>query len=98
MTPNNSVIVQASLAAMNAMDQKEIMLIGASTDAGVPISLGIPAITLPPGGKHTGFHALDESFDATNAYKGAQIGLATILSLTGVQGVSQPLLVVKTEK
>ena len=98
MTPNNSVIVQTSLAAMNAMDQKEIILKGESTDAGVPISLGIPAITLPPGGKHSGFHALDESFDPTDAYKGAQIGLTTVLSLAGVNGVSQPLLVIRDVK
>ncbi len=68
------------------------MLIGASTNAGIPISLGIATLIIGPGGRFAGFHALTEAMDPTDAYKGAQIDLATALSLVGVQGVSDPLI------
>ncbi len=91
-TPADSVIVQSFLGAIRANQSKELMLIGASTNAGVPISLGIPAIVIPPGGRHAGFHALSEAMDPKDAYKGAQIALTTILSLVGVKDVAAPLI------
>jgi hypothetical protein len=44
------------------------------------------------GGKTGGFHALSEWIDLTDAWKGAQTSLVTVLGLVGVQGVSAPLL------
>ncbi len=44
------------------------------------------------GGKTSGFHTLAESIDVTDAWKGAQNSLVTVLGLVGVQGVSEPLL------
>ena len=41
-----------------------------STDANIPMSLGIPAITIDGGGRGTGAHALDEAFDSTNSWMG----------------------------
>ncbi len=92
MTPNTSPIVQASLESLRAMGQKELILAGSSTNAGVPISYGIPTVILPPGGVFEGFHSLDEAMDPTDDYKGSQVGLLTALSVVGVQGVSQPLI------
>ena len=43
-------------------------------------------------GKTGGFHALSEWVDLTDAWKGAQTSLVTVLGLVGVQGVSAPLL------
>ena len=43
-------------------------------------------------GKTGGFHALSEWIDLTDAWKGAQTSLVTVLGLVGVQGVSAPLL------
>jgi len=91
-TPADSVVVQSFLGATRANQSKEVMLIGASTNAGVPISMGIPTIVIPPGGRFTGFHALSEAMDPKDAYKGAQIALTTILSLVGVKDVSTPLV------
>ena len=65
---------------------------GASTDANGPMSLGIPAIVIGGGGKTGNFHALSEWIDVTDAWKGAQNSLFTVLGLVGVQGVSEPLL------
>lgn len=91
-TPADSIVVQSFLGATRANQTKEVMLIGASTNAGVPISMGIPTIVIPPGGRFTGFHALGEAMDPKDAYKGAQIALTTVLSLVGVKGVSEPLI------
>ena len=90
-TPSDSVIVEAAIRANTAFGHRT-QLGGASTDANVPMSLGIPAIIIGGGGKTGGFHALSEWIDVTDAWKGAQNALVTVLGLVGVQGVSEPLL------
>lgn len=95
MTPNNAPIIQAALGSIRAMGQKEVMMIGIGSNAGVPISKNIPAIVISPGGTFEGFHALNEGMDPTNSYIGSQIGLITALSLAGVADVSTPVISVK---
>jgi len=90
-TPADSVIVEAAIRANTAFGHKTL-LSGASTDANVPMALGIPAIIIGGGGKTGGFHALSEWIDVTDGWKGAQNSLVTVLGLVGVQGVSEPLL------
>jgi len=90
-TPSDSVIVDAAIRSNSAFGHKTL-LTGASTDANVPMSLGIPAIIIGSGGKTGGFHALSEWIDVTDAWRGAQNALLTVLGLVGVQGVSEPLL------
>lgn len=51
----------------------------ASSDANVPMSLGIPSIMLGAGGKGGGLHTENEWFDPTNAYLGRQRALLTLL-------------------
>ena len=91
MTPASSAIVETAVRANTAFGL-QTLLSGASTDANVPMSLGIPTIVIGGGGKTGGFHALSEWIDVTDAWKGAQTSLVTVLGLVGVQGVSQPLL------
>ncbi|WP_295984231.1 M20/M25/M40 family metallo-hydrolase [uncultured Variovorax sp.] len=90
-TPPDSPIVEAAIRA-NAAFGNRTLLRGGSTDANVPISLGVPAIIVGGGGKASGFHSLSESIDMTEAWKGAQNSLVTVLGLVGVQGVSPALL------
>lgn len=90
-TASDALIVQAAVRANRAHGRKTT-LGGASTDANVPMSLGIPAIVMGGGGKTGGFHALSEWIDLTDAWQGAQTSLITVLGLVGVQGVSEPLL------
>jgi tripeptide aminopeptidase len=90
-TPTDSVIVEAAVRSNSAFGHKTLLR-GGSTDANVPISLGIPAIIIGGGGKTGGFHALSEWIDLTDAWKGAQNSLVTVLGLVGVRGVSEPLL------
>jgi acetylornithine deacetylase/succinyl-diaminopimelate desuccinylase-like protein len=90
-TQSDTVIVEAATRANSAFGHKTL-LTGASTDANVPMSLGIPAIIIGGGGKTGGFHALSEWIDVTDGWKGAQNSLVTVLGLVGVQGTSTPLL------
>ncbi|HKT80467.1 MAG TPA: M20/M25/M40 family metallo-hydrolase [Vicinamibacterales bacterium] len=53
----------------------------ASTDANLPVSLGIPAITIGGGGSGSDAHALSESFDSAEAWKGVQHALLVIVGL-----------------
>ena len=90
-TPVDSVLVEAAIRSNTAFGQKTLLR-GGSTDANVPMALGIPAIIIGGGGTAGGFHALSEWIDLTDAWKGAQNSLVTVLGLVGVQGVSEPLL------
>lgn len=90
-TPVDAIMVEAAVRSNTAFGHKTV-LSGASTDANVPMALGIPAIVIGGGGKTGGFHALSEWIDVTDAWKGAQNSLVTVLGLVGVQGISQPLL------
>lgn len=92
ITPTDSVIVQSAVRVIKANSKAAPSLRGGSTDANVPMALGIPAIIIGSGGKSGGSHSRDEWFDPTNAWEGAQWGLTTVLGLVGVEGVGQPLL------
>lgn len=71
----------------------EVKAVGASsTDSNLPISLGIPAVTLGSGGVGGGSHGPGEWYSPVNAWVGPQNTLLTVLSLVGVDGVTQPLL------
>jgi di/tripeptidase len=57
-----------------------------STDANLPISLGVPAITVDGGGRGGGAHGTEEWYEDTpDAYKGPQFALLIITALAGVQ-------------
>jgi tripeptide aminopeptidase len=52
-----------------------------STDSNVPMSLGIPAVTISGGGLGTGAHSLNETFDTRDSWKGTQRALLLAVSL-----------------
>lgn len=84
--------VQIAQAATEAIGKKAQLELPGSTDSSIPISLGIPALTLGAGGIGTGIHSLQESFDPTDAYLAVQRVFLTILSLAGIAGKTNPLL------
>ncbi|OWA33357.1 peptidase M20 [Saccharibacillus sp. O16] len=88
----NSLIVQAAAGAGMAMNFRPILEGASSTDSNIPIHLGIPAVTLGGGGDFGGAHTLNEYYDPTDAHLGVQKILLTILALTGLAGVTAPLL------
>ena len=79
VTPPNSALVKAALWASAATGHQPSLL-SASTDANLPISLGIPAITMGGGGRGDNAHSLREWFDPTDAWKGPQTVLLTVLA------------------
>jgi tripeptide aminopeptidase len=90
--PTETLIVQAAWASTQAIKQKPKLGEPSSTDSNLPISLGIPAITMGGGGKEDNNHSPSEWFDPTNAYMGPQRIFLTILGLTGIDGITKPLL------
>ena len=52
-----------------------------SSDANIPLSLKIPAITIGGGGRSWHSHTLDESFDASDAWKGTENAVLLAVSL-----------------
>jgi len=92
---SDTPVVQAALQAAVALGLPEPTLAAASTDANVPLSMGIPAATVSGGGRGDKAHSLDEWYEPLNAWAGPQSVLLTVLSLVGVDGVSQPLLPAK---
>jgi hypothetical protein len=53
-----------------------------STDSNLPISLAIPAITIGGGGSGSNAHALSESFDTTDSWKGTQNAILLAIALS----------------
>jgi len=78
-------IVQTAAAVMKALGMTPVYS-NSSTDANIPISMGIPAITLDSGGRGGRPHALDEWIDVekTASVKGTSIALGILLSLAGM--------------
>lgn len=88
-----SEIVETTVAAVASLGLNPELSQAFSTDSNVPISLGIPAVTLGGGGSDSGgFHTLEEYFDPTDAHLGPQNIFLTILGLVGVRDLTAPLL------
>ncbi|MGH7574336.1 MAG: M20/M25/M40 family metallo-hydrolase, partial [Longimicrobiales bacterium] len=78
-----SRIVRAARAATRNVGVRP-ELIAASTDANVPIALGIPAIALGAGGESGRSHTTDEWFSNERGAEGIQRVLLTLLALAGI--------------
>ena len=78
-------IVQTAIAAGKALGFTSTT--GASsTDANIPISLGIPGIRIGGGGTDEGAHSLGESYDdGANGYVGPQWAALLVAALAGVR-------------
>lgn len=80
-------IVRTALSAAAAVG-KPVQATGASsTDANVPMALGIPALTIGGGGRGTGAHGSEEAYDdGPDGFKGAQFVLLVVTGLAGIAG------------
>ncbi|MEE4279492.1 MAG: M20/M25/M40 family metallo-hydrolase [Halieaceae bacterium] len=76
-------LVQRAMAATMALGVTPSLRIS-STDSNLPISRGIPAVTMSRGGVSGGAHSLDEWWKPENVELGPQIGLLTILAEAGL--------------
>jgi acetylornithine deacetylase/succinyl-diaminopimelate desuccinylase-like protein len=82
-TPPQSAIVQAAQEVTRRFGIDAQLDVG-STDANIPISLGIPAIALGAGGISGGVHTTSEWFDPTNRTPALQRLLALVAVLAGL--------------
>ena len=85
LTPVGAPIMQAAVAAARVFGI-ESMPRTSSTDANLPISLGIPAITIGRGGLGGRSHSLDEwvDVDPDPTVRGLRVVLTTILAVAGL--------------
>ena len=81
-TSADSPLVEIAMEATKLLGV-EPRLDQSSTDSNLPISLGIPAITLGAGGTSGSSHSLDEWYDPRGRDLGLKRGLLVILGLIG---------------
>lgn len=86
-------IVQAAMAAYELFGMTPVISKGASTDSNVPISMGIPAVTVGRGGVQFDGHTVNERFHPENAFVGPQRDLILALALAGLEGAAEPVIV-----
>ena len=91
-TPPEDPIVQVAALAFDELGIELQELSTSSTDSNVPMSLGIPAITIAGGGNGGGAHSPGEWFIPLDSHLGPQVALLIALSLSGIEGTSKPLL------
>ena len=82
-------LVQRSMAATRAFNVEPELRIS-STDANLPISKGIPAVTMSRGGKGGNAHSPDEYWINDDGHVGIQITLLTLLLEAGCHNCSAP--------
>jgi len=81
---DDAPIVQTAWAAVEALGWLPATS-ASSTDANLPIAMGIPAITINGGGRSNGAHGTEEAYTETpDSYKGPQLALLLIAALAGI--------------
>lgn len=79
-TSTDEEIVQKAAAITREMGE-EPSISTSSTDSNIPISMGIPAITIGGGGEGGAAHSLDEWFLNTDGYRGIQRAFLIITAI-----------------
>ena len=82
--PENSPLLAALLAADNQLGNRSRRE-RSSTDANIPLSVGIQAISLGAGGRSGGAHTLDEWYDPAGRELGLQRVALTVLGVAGLE-------------
>lgn len=83
-TPVDAPLVELAIEATKLIGVRP-RLDRSSTDSNLPISLGIPAITLGAGGNSAFSHSLDEWYDPRGRDLGLKRGLLVILGIIGTK-------------
>lgn len=85
-------IVTAAFEAARMLNIQPELRDESSTDANIPISMGIPAIAVGRGGREGGVHTTREWFEPVEAWLGPQRDLLLILMLAGLEGCADPVI------
>ena len=90
--PKDCAIVKAAFWAAELLGIEPEYRYESSTDANIPISMGIPAITVGRGGEEDGIHTLQEWYEPKEAWLGPQRDLLLMILLAGAEGVCEPAI------
>ena len=90
--PIEAPVVQAALAAYEAYGIEPKLQKGASTDSNIPISRGIPAVTVSRGGIQIDGHTVNERFQPDHAFVGTQRDMILALLLAGYENIAEPVI------
>ena len=85
--PADDPLVRAAIDATAAIGRTATLAM-ASTDANVPISLGIPAIAIGAGGRGGGVHTPGEWYDNTDGPLGIARALTVVVAAGGLEKIS----------
>ncbi|MGJ8688251.1 MAG: M20/M25/M40 family metallo-hydrolase [Gammaproteobacteria bacterium] len=91
-TAASNSLVQVAALAYEAVGSPIQELRISSTDSNIPMSMGIPAITIGGGGNSGGAHSPEEWYSPENSHQGPQLAFLMVLGLVGLEGVSVPLM------
>lgn len=91
-TASENPLVQVAGLAYQEVGSPIQQLRTSSTDSNIPMSIGIPAITIGGGGSSGGEHSPEEYYSPENSHLGPQLAFLLTLSLVGIEGVSAPLM------
>lgn len=91
-TPAQNPLVQVASLAYAAVGSPLQELRISSTDSNIPMSMGIPAITIGGGGDSGGSHSPQEWYDPQDSHLGPQMAFLLTLGLVGIEGLTQPLM------
>jgi acetylornithine deacetylase/succinyl-diaminopimelate desuccinylase-like protein len=84
---DNTPIVAAAAKAAKEVGLSRMRYGATSTDANLPMSMGIPAITINAGGQDSGSHSLDEWYDdGADGFLGPQFTAVLIAIIVGLKG------------
>ncbi|MGI9181532.1 MAG: M20/M25/M40 family metallo-hydrolase [Longimicrobiaceae bacterium] len=86
--PPGNPFVQRAMASVRFFDIEPALGVG-STDANIPIALGIPAVTVGRGGEGGGAHSLDEWWLNRDGHIAIQRTLLLVLAEAGLAGGGQ---------
>lgn len=85
--PESDPVVQRAIAVSHHLGI-EPSLGRSSTDSNIPISMGVPAITIGGGGAGGAAHSLDEWFVNEDGPRGIQRAMLILLAQAGIPGTS----------
>lgn len=91
MRPDSCPVLQSARAAQKVLGIELTKYTCSSTDANMPMSLGIPSTCLSSGGIGKGAHTLEENFVFKDIHEGPQLAMLTALLLVGTPD-HEPLL------
>jgi len=88
---DSTPIVKVALDAAKALGLPTSPSGSGSTDSNLPMSMGIPAMTIDGGGRGGNAHAAGEWYDdGTDGYKGPQWALLIVAALAGIARTTTP--------